>query len=638
MSGFIGVFHRDGSPVAPEYTSGMPGKISHRGPDGSGTWTEGPVALGHSMLWTTPESLLERLPLVHAAWGLAITCDARIDNRNDLIESLGLRMSHQEITDSYLILAAYERWGERCPGKLIGDFAFAIWDTRNGKMFCARDAMGVKSFYYHLSDKVFAFGSEIKAVLHSERVPRKLNETRVLDYFVNLFDDRGITFYKDVCRLPAATTLTVTQAGKSLSTYWTLDSTRELKLSSQAEYTEAFKTCFVEAVRCRLRSAFPVISTLSGGLDSSSIACVAKNLYRDEGDGRPLDTVSLVFPGLPEESRRYTDERNYIDFALAMGGFRPHFVRADQLSPMADLGRVHYHLDEAFFAGNLYLHWEMYRTAQQNGNRIFLDGLDGDSTVSHGFEHLGDLIMGLKLKTLYSELGAIRRNLGLGRKRVLREYCIKPFCPTWVYTAWRWLHGRHEDMRITDRLLSPEFRERLRLTERVNSMLVGSRSCTLSGREKHKEMLSFPLFAHALEMADKCSAAFHVESRYPFFDQRLIELCLSLPGNQKLGDGWSRAILRRSMEGILPKEIQWRPMKADLSSNFYHRLLDGDRALVENVVLQQSSLLAPYVDLSALRNAYARFEANPLRSHEDSLQVFAAVNLAVWLDAAHLAP
>jgi asparagine synthase (glutamine-hydrolysing) len=297
---------------------------------------------------------------------------------------------------------------------------------------------------------------------------------------------------------------------------------------------------------------------------------------------------------------------------------------------------IHFHLDEAFFAGNLYLHWEMYRTANRNGNRVFLDGLDGDTTISHGFEYLSDLVLKLRWKTLLREIQLIRKNLGMGRKRIVRDYCIMPLCPTWVYKAWDWLHGRFNDRRITDTLITPEFRSRLRLDERVNSLLAGSRSCTRSAREKHWEMLNFPLFAHALEMADKAAAAFRVEARYPFFDRRLIELCLSLPPQQKLGQGWSRWILRRAMEGILPKEIQWRPAKGDLSPNFYRKLLEMDRELLNNVVTSRT--LAPYVDSRAMEAAYRRYEAAPLRSHSDSSQLFAAANLAVWLENVGLAP
>jgi asparagine synthase (glutamine-hydrolysing) len=379
-----------------------------------------------------------------------------------------------------------------------------------------------------------------------------------------------------------------------------------------------------------------VISSLSGGLDSSSITCTARQIYDSTGHSKPLDTISLIFPGLPAEDLRHIDERKFIDTVLQSGAYRPHFVRADELSPLKDVQKVHFHLDEASFAGNLYLHWEMYRTANLNGNRVFLDGLDGDTTISHGFEYLADLVLGLRWKTLSKEIQLIHKNLGMGRKRILRDFCVMPLCPSWVYNTWDWLHGRFDDRRITDDLVTPEFKSRLKLTERVNSLLVSSRSCTRTAREKHWEMLTFPLFTHALELADKASSAFCLEARYPFFDRRLIELCLSLPPRQKLGQGWSRWILRRAMQGILPKEIQWRPAKGDLSPNFYRKLLELDRNLLDKAV--GSMTLAPYIDSQAIRAAYRRYEAEPLRSHNESSQLFAAANLAVWLETVKLAP
>jgi asparagine synthase (glutamine-hydrolysing) len=632
MSGFAGVFHRDGGPVARHTIDTMLASIAHRGPDATGVFAGEMAGLGHCMLWTTPESLQEMLPLTVA--GLTLTCDARIDNRDELIHALGLRGDPAAIPDSDLILGAYVKWGEECAGRLIGDFAFAIWDPRRQSMFCARDPMGVKCFYYYLSPRMFAFASEIKAIAAVPGIPVRLNEIRVLDYLVNLFDDRTNTFYQDILRLPAATTMTVGGSAARTTKYWSLDPSRELKLSSDEEYAEAFRSCFLESVRCRLRSAYPVVSSLSGGLDSSAITCAARHIYDSAGDSKPLDTVSLIFPGLPDEDLRYIDERPYIQAVVESGNYRPEYVRADELTPLRDVHRIHRHLDEAFFAGNLYLHWEMYRVANSGGHRIFLDGLDGDTTVSHGFEYLADLVLGLQWKTLMNEVRLIRQNLGIGRKRVLRDYCLKPICPSWVYKLSNWIHGRFGDPRITGEMITAEFKERLRLKERVDSFLVASRSCTRNAREKHWEMLNFPLFSYALEMADKASAAFGVEARYPFFDRRLIEFCLALPANQKLGHGWSRWVLRRAMEGVVPAKVQWRPAKGDLSPNFYRKLIEGDRPLLDRAV--RSEALAPYLDLPAIQAAYRRYEAAPLASHSDSSQLFAAANLAVWLETMQL--
>jgi asparagine synthase (glutamine-hydrolysing) len=141
-----------------------------------------------------------------------------------------------------------------------------------------------------------------------------------------------------------------------------------------------------------------------------------------------------------------------------------------------------------------------------------------------------------------------------------------------------------------------------------------------------------------LEAADKSSAAFGIEARYPFFDQRLIELCLSLPPEQKLSQGWCRSILRRAMAGLLPEAIRWRRSKANLSSNFYLRLLDQDRELVETILLENSSVLSPYVNMESLLTAYRKYEANPLGSHNEAYCIFTAVNFAVWLGTSGVRP
>jgi asparagine synthase (glutamine-hydrolysing) len=164
VSAITGIFHPDGRPVERATIERMVATLTHRGPDGSGAWSAGPVGLGHQMLWTTPESLHERLPFTTDRGDLTITADARIDNSDELIAVLRIR--DRQITDSQVILAAYERWGEDCPKHLIGDFAFAIWDARRQALFCARDHFGVKPFYYHhRSGRLFAFGTEMKAFL-----------------------------------------------------------------------------------------------------------------------------------------------------------------------------------------------------------------------------------------------------------------------------------------------------------------------------------------------------------------------------------------------------------------------------------------------------------------------------------------
>jgi len=640
MSGICGVFRRNGGPVGPESVTRMLEKIRHRGPDTEAVWTKDSVGFGQCMLWVTPESLYEKLPNYNAESKLGIVADARIDNRSELIEALRVTERTKEITDSELILAAYQQWGENCSTHLTGDFAFAIWDGRNQKLFCASDHMGVKSLYYYLTDQAVVFASEIKAILAMPEVPCRLNEMRVADYLVTLFEDRAGTFYEGIQRLPGAHTLSVGRDKSAVRKYWKLDSTKEIRLGSDAEYVEAFRELFTESVRCRTRSAYPIGATVSGGLDSSSIACLARNLTSGNSSRGLVHTFSLIFPGLPDEDKKKIDERSEIHAVLNTGGFEPHLIEADRLSPMGQIERMHFHMDAANCAPNLYLHWAMYGTAQANGVRVFLDGFDGDSTVSHGFERLADLAKTLRWKTLRSEVAMLSENhlKGIRARRIIREYCIRPLTPRWAFLVWHLLHGRKREVLSQNIVIGKDLKERTGIVERAAKMLRDDYawSPTRSAREYHRQSIDQALYAYTLDIADKATAAFSVEARYPFFDKRLIEFCLALPAEQKLGQGWNRWILRRAMSGILPKEIQYRPKKGDLSPNFHRRLLDFEKPRLEQVALGGDSSIKPFVDADALKSLYRVYEKSYVRSQSESIQLFGTVNLALWLRASGL--
>ena len=269
MSGIVGLYNLNSRPIDSHMFRKLLSKIAHRGPDGHAIWLNKTVGLGHCMLWTTPESLREKLPLQSRKSGCVITADVRIDNRDTLIKQLGLSgLPVSEITDSQIILSAYEKWGENSPQRLLGDFTFAIWDQQQQKLFCARDHMGCKPFYYvHLPGNFFAFASEIKALLGLPEVSRVLNDDKIAIYLCQLsgLPERSHrTFFKDVYRLLPAHSLSVTKKGVELKQYAEFDPEVYSHLKSEGDFVEAFHERFHEAVACRLRSAYPIVSTLSG--------------------------------------------------------------------------------------------------------------------------------------------------------------------------------------------------------------------------------------------------------------------------------------------------------------------------------------------------------------------------------------
>ena len=621
MSGIVGIYHRTSEPVEPQFLSSMVEEIAHRGPDGIQIWHENNVGIGHLSLWTTPESMLEQMPQCDRLTDTTITADARIDNRDELIDLLDLKGDRAEkITDCSLILRAYHKWGRNCPAKLIGDFAFAIWDGRERQWFCARDPMGVKPFYYYCSSTLFAFASEIKALFCLPQIKKEINELRIAYQLTGCFEDEEITFYKDILRLRAGYSLVISRESKASGEYWALDPSRRIKLGSDREYAEAFKELLVEAVRCRLRSAFPVGSTLSGGLDSSSITCTARNLLADSH--QQLHTFSAIFPNLPKSDLIWIDERRYMDAVKAGGSLQSHDIRADLLDPLLDWL---WQGDEPIQGNNMYIHQGMFDCAKQQGVRVFLDGVDGDTTVSHGWRYLTSLVYTGHWWRLLQELSAASRKVKISRKKIVRQYCIEPFIHEPLSKVRQKLFPQHN----YDELIAPDFARKTNVYSHIQK--VASEPLFVTARKEHFASMSTGLYPLAMEICDKAATSCSIESRYPFFDRRLMEFCLAIPLEQKFQQGYARSILRRAMDGILPPEVQWRTNKAKLGSNFQRNLLDYNSQTLDKV-MQNSELIEPYIDMSKLKPIYNRYAVAKQPQPGDDVNMLKAATLALWLD------
>jgi asparagine synthase (glutamine-hydrolysing) len=675
MSGIAGLFYLDGCLVQPYEVEKLINTLVHRGRDGGGIWYQGSVGLGHCMMWTTSESLYEKLPFVNQTGSLVITADARIDNRHELLPLLGFSKPMADvIPDSQLILAAYERWGKACLERLLGDFAFAIWDSHEQSIFCACDQVGIKPFFYYQNDRLFAFASEIKALLALPEVPCRLNEVRIADYLLPMLEDKVITFYKDILRLPPAHSLTIKQDSRQLQTYWSLNQAKELRLPSNEAYAEAFQDLFTEAVNCRLRSVYPVGSMLSGGLDSSSIVTTARLLRSNTGKNG-LPTFSAIFPSLPASELAKIDERTYIEAVLAGGGLEPHYVQVDQISPLADLNHRFTYEDEAFVSPQLFMAASLYRAASTQGIRVVLDGFGGDSTVSHGTAYLTELVRsgqwasfatevkahaklyrvpvwrnlkahGLTYLTelacqgkwlaFYKHANAITHHFDISRTNIFLNYGVKRVIADALSRSKQQRLGRSPFASAQASILNPTFARRIGLSDRVEQYegKRGTPPATL--REDHYLELNSGVIPLALAEASRAGVAAAVEPRFPFLDKRLLEFCLSLPGDQKLNQGWSRIILRRAMTQRLPEVVQWRPGKADLGPNFSQGLAGADRIVIDEVFRKELNSLSAYVNVPMLRDLYSQYTTR--QSEAAELVIWRVAVLASWLGRAGLTP
>ena len=633
VSGITGAVRFDDRHLDPGLAARMVGSLAHRGPDGRRTWCHESACLGHAMLWTTPESLHEIQPAVSRDGILALVSDARLDNREELTTALAMdgdQAAH--LSDAELILASYQRWAEDCPQRLLGDFAFAIWNKAERSLFCARDPAGVKSLYYYHRNSLFAFASEIKGLFQIPEIPRELNEGRVADHFILAFDDQASTFFRDIYRLLPGHCMSVSARGRQLRRYWSFNPDAELRLKSDGEYEEAFRDLFTEAVRCRLRSAFPVGSTLSGGLDSSSIACTARASLRQEGQ-TTLHTFSAIFPSLPRPDLKRIDERKYVEAVVAGGDVIAHEVHADRLEPLGNLAHVLWYQDDPLVPFNLYIHLGIFDAARANGVRVVLDGTDGDTTVSHGYERLAELARTLRWGTLLQEARAVsQRSPGnsLSTWRILWQHGFSPVIPAGLRESWNRARGRQTPPLGCDAVVAKDFAHRLGLRARIDRQRSSEPRSFESARRVHLQSIQSPLLPYLLDLADKSAAACSVEARYPFFDRRLMEFCLALPPEQKLQAGWGRSILRRAMQGLLPPEIQWRNTKADLSPNFHRSILGFGKEKLDRLFSEiDGPVVERFLDLSALKVVYQRYQKQP--SNSDAMTIFMAATFAKWV-------
>jgi asparagine synthase (glutamine-hydrolysing) len=628
LSGIFGLFNQDGAPVEPGELNAMASLLTRRGPDRTGTWHSGVVGLGHTLLATTPEAVLERLPLEHSASGCVITGDVRLDNRAELLSSLDLADRARVTGDAEIVLAAYLSWGEACVERFLGDFAFAIWDSRQHSLFCARDQMGMRSLYYHHSPgRFFVFATEPRAILVLPRTPYRINEARIADFLVDQLEgiDKTSTFFEDVFRLPPAHTMTVTREGLRQARYWTLKPEPELRLPSDEAYAEAFLEIFEEAVRCRLRTVGPPGAMLSGGVDSGTVVAIARQVLAAEQRG-PLLTFSAISPEGDTEP-----ETRAIQAAMTMQGLEPHVVSYGDLDGLLpDLLRLTREVDEPF-DGNMTLIRAIYLTAHRAGLKTLLDGVGGDVVLSAG-RLIARMLRAGRWRGAYRE-AAGRNRFWKGEYppgRELLRSARAAFVPDAVLRKLRPVSSKLRVGRtIGHSMISADFARRMAVGDRLQVLWGHDVGLLPEAGAERAHGIDHPYLTVGRERYDRVAAVVGIEPRDPFLDRRVAALCVRLPGTQTLDGGWPKAILRRATAGRLPDDVRWRRGKEHLGWAFTQALMSNHGKLRCDEVEASLESLSDYVDVLArqrIRNCL--LDQNDLPFSEDA---YNALHLGAWL-------
>ena len=325
MSAIGGIVGFNGALVDPDQLAIIRSGLDLHGPDGGGDLLQRSVAMSHRALHTNRLSRGERQPLVDTS-GRILCWDGRIDNREELLESLSNEVNDQQ-TDAAIVMSAFAKWGVDFLQKIVGDFALSLWDPKSNTLFLARDPVGARLLYYHVNDERIVWSSRLEPLLSLSDVELDIDDEYVAGYLTAQLDPSQ-TPYKNIFCVQPSHLLMAHNGELCFKRFWGLDPNKEIRYRTDAEYEEHFTQLFREAIRARLRADGPVWADLSGGLDSSSIVCMADSIIEAaESEATRLETVSAVFDESPS-----SDERKFISKVEAKRGRVGHHFQRKRVS------------------------------------------------------------------------------------------------------------------------------------------------------------------------------------------------------------------------------------------------------------------------------------------------------------------
>ncbi|WP_040952945.1 asparagine synthase-related protein [Gorillibacterium massiliense] len=616
MSAISAIFQFNQQPLPQEDCTKLLEAMEDIPVDDIGVWQQHPIFLSSHTQWITPESVNDDQPRYDSERKLAITADAIIDNRSELFQLLQVAPDRQrDISDSELILLAYAKWGTESPERLIGDFAFLIWDENNGRLFGARDFSGARNLYYHRNDQRIVFSTLIKPLLSLNQVQKKLNEDWLAQYLAifHMYDavDSASTIYQNILQVPPSHSVTITRDKMILMPYSTILPREQLKLKSDEEYVEAFQDVLQKAVHSRLRTHRQVGSQLSGGLDSGSIVSFAspalkqanKRLYTFSAI--PVDGFVDWTPG-----NRMANEKPYIQATVDhVGNIEPAYLSFPGRNALSEIDEwlAVMEMPYKFFENSMWVRG-IYEAAASQDIGVLLYGARGNFTISWGsaFEYYASLLKRLHWIHLYQELAQFSRNVRQRRRLVLSLIGKRAFPQMAAILT-------HTTPKTFPAMINPAFAERTEVYEKLKDYEADSPFVNkLNLPEARLHHLEHPYHWNATSTSHaKLSLKYKLWGRDPSNDLRVIRFCLSVPENQFVQNGLDRALIRRATKGYLPDKVRLNQrVRGSQGVDWLHRMASSWKPMIDELhQLCADPLMGEYTNLSMIKSGLAKAES-----------------------------
>ncbi len=590
------------TPVNMAAVQAMTDALEHRGPDGEGTWCSenGHVGFGHRRLAIIDVSDKGAQPMASNDGNLAITYNGEIYNYKELraeLQELGVQFRTH--SDTEVILEAYRAWGTACLDRFNGMFALAIHDQQRQSLFLARDRFGEKPLLFAMSDGVFAFASEYKALLLLETVGSDVDDTLLMRFLVDptdALDQRAQTAFLDIQEVRPAEALTVSLQDLSVTrrTYWTVAPEEAgTKAGTADEAAAQFRELLTDAVKLRLRSDVPVGSCLSGGLDSSAITCLAATL---RGAGTPYHVFTGRFPGTD------ADEGAWADMVVERTGVLQHESFPDGEKLLACLADFIWYNDLPVDSASQFAQWSVFASAKENSVTVLLDGQGSDEILGGYEQYFAPYLKSLapQSETRHTEEALIRARYAGALD--MHDAAAKRRIPIGLKRFLGRIAGRGSSVLLG---MQPDFAASLAFLERPEKepqdLHAALRKDALNG-----------FLTTLLRYGDRNSMAHSREVRLPFCDHRIIEFVTQQPAHILMGDAQTKRLLREAMRGILPEPLRTRWRKQGFQPPIAHWLKGPLGQSVRQTFHDPSFQSAPYWDAAWWRRAFERFESGEI--------------------------
>lgn len=554
MSAIFGIVNKNGSAILETDVVKMQESLQHRAVDGQGIYCNANIMFGHHKLVAHRRQKLEQQPLQSDS--IIITCDARIDNIDNLFEQLRLPKSQENYTDPFIILQAYKTWGNECAKYLEGEFCFAIWDFKKQLFLGATDQIGHRSFYYLENNDLLIFSSEIKAI---EKVKR---EPLVFDHRIYSMSHKNHVFSYDktIKYLRSAHHIELTKGITTLSKYWQPEKKNKYHFQKKFSWHEVVLKSLTAKIKCQIDSEYPVGVLLSGGLDSTLVTVIACQLLKKEN--RKLHAFCSVLPESYYGPSK--DERIYIEkLKLLFDNLEVHYISV----PEED--SFYSNLKESFERAEkplLLLHYVdtvLYREAQKLNIRTLMSGFGGDET----FSHAGAKIIYYCLRQLrfLSAFQLFYKKYRTQDKSFFLQLKIEVLSHLKIY-------------KLVKSFLRPDKSDQKLIPFKKKKIQEMNSYPELSPIDSVIHSVSVGYTGHVIYSDKKYAQAFALELSAPLYDKSLLQLFFNMPLHLILQDGVTRGFFKKILRGLAPKEIYERTDKGYYSPNFVEKIFKFDNS------------------------------------------------------------